>query len=78
MRNCIGIIALVSLLMSCARIKEGESWKMRSEDRTIGLTLLWNLPESKLREMLPANQVPRIQNGKGVLMLFCVVRTTIL
>ncbi|MEY2940407.1 MAG: hypothetical protein RJA67_92 [Bacteroidota bacterium] len=70
MRNCISIIALVSLLMSCASIKEGESWKMRSKDRTIGLTLLWNLPESKLREMLPANQVPRIQNGKGVLMLF--------
>lgn len=70
MRNCIGIIALVSFLMSCASIKEGQSWKMRSEDRTIGLTLLWNLPESKLREMLPANQVPRIHNGKGVLMLF--------
>jgi hypothetical protein len=32
--------------------------------------LLWNLPEEKLKEMLPPNQMPRIQNGKGVLMLF--------
>lgn len=70
MKIGLRLIAIFSLLMSCATIKEGESWKMRSEDKTIGLTLLWSLPEAKLREILPANQVPRIQNGKGVLMLF--------
>jgi hypothetical protein len=43
---------------------------MRAEDKTIGLTLLWNLPEEKLKEILPASQMPQIQNGKGVLMLF--------
>ncbi|MHA8079103.1 hypothetical protein U8593_09100 [Aquirufa antheringensis] len=70
MKYFIAIIAFAFLVMSCASIKEGETWKMRSEDKTIGLTLLWNLPEAKLREILPANQMPRIQNGKGVLMLF--------
>lgn len=58
------------MLMGCASIKQGESWKMRSEDKTIGLTLLWNLPEAKIREIVPPNQIPRIQNGTGVLMLF--------
>jgi hypothetical protein len=56
--------------MSCASIKEGESWKMLPEDNTIGLTLLWELPEEKLKELLPPGQLPRIRNGKGVLMLF--------
>lgn len=56
--------------MSCASIKEGESWKMLPEDSTIGLTLLWELPEEKLKEFLPNCQLPRIRNGKGVLMLF--------
>ncbi len=56
--------------MSCASIKEGESSKMLLEDNTIRLTLLWQLPEEKLKELLPTGQLPRIRNGKGVLMLF--------
>lgn len=70
MKMSVGLICLLLLQMSCATIKNGESWKMRSEDKTIGLTLLWNLPEAKIREIVPPNQVPRIQNGTGVLMLF--------
>ncbi len=66
----LAFIVSVTFLLSCATIKDGESWKMRAEDKTIGLTLLWNLPEEKLKEMLPASQMPQIQNGKGVLMLF--------
>ena len=63
MKVSVGLISLLFLQMSCATIKNGESWKMRSEDKTIGLTLLWNLPEAKIREIVPPNQVPRIQNG---------------
>lgn len=70
MKISIGFIAFLTLLFGCVTIKEGESWKMRSDDKTIGLTLLWNLPEKKLKEMLPPDQMPRIQNGVGVLMLF--------
>ncbi len=70
MKISLVFIVSVTFLLSCATIKEGESWKMRAEDNTIGLTLLWNLPEEKLKEMLPPNQMPRIQNGKGVLMFF--------
>lgn len=69
-RICIVLFVVLSLFLSCASIKQGESWKMRPEDKTIGLTLLWNLPEAKIREILPPNQIPRIQNGTGVLMLF--------
>jgi hypothetical protein len=58
------------LFSSCVTIKEGENWKMLPEDQTIGLTLLWELPEAQLKTMLPSNQQPRIRNGKGVLMLF--------
>ena len=43
---------------------------MLPENNTIGLTLLWELPEEKLKEFLPNSQLPRIRNGKGVLMLF--------
>jgi hypothetical protein len=70
MKKYLVCLAFFILLFSCVRIKEGESWKMEARDKTIGLTLLWNLPEEKLKEMLPPNQMPRIQNGKGVLMLF--------
>jgi hypothetical protein len=70
MKFSLAFIVSVTFLLSCATIKDGESWKMRAEDKTIGLTLLWNLPEEKLKEMLPPNQMPRIQNGKGVLMVF--------
>jgi hypothetical protein len=70
MKKYLVCLAFFILLFSCVRIKEGESWKMEARDKTIGLTLLWNLPEEKLKEMLPPNQRPRIQNGKGVLMLF--------
>jgi len=66
----LAFIVSVTFLLSCATIKDGENWKMRAEDKTIGLTLLWNLPEEKLKEILPLNQMPRIQNGKGVVMLF--------
>jgi hypothetical protein len=61
---------IMVLLSSCAAIKKGESWNMLPENKTIGLTLLWELPEEKIREMLPADQIPRIRNGNGVLMLF--------
>jgi hypothetical protein len=70
MKFSLAFIVSVTFLLSCTTIKDGESWKMRAEDKTIGLTLLWNLPEEKLKEMLPPNQMPRIQNGKGVLMVF--------
>ena len=70
MKMSVGLICLLFLQMSCSTIKNGESWKMRPEDKTIGLTLLWNLPEAKIREIVPPNQIPRIQNGTGVLMLF--------
>jgi hypothetical protein len=70
MKFSLALIVSVTFLLSCATIKHGESWKMRAEDKTIGLTLLWNLPEEKLKEILPASQMPQIQNGKGVLMLF--------
>ena len=70
MKMSVGLISLLFLQMSCSTIKNGESWKMRPEDETIGLTLLWNLPEAKIREIVPPNQIPRIQNGTGVLMLF--------
>ena len=70
MKMSVGLISLLFLQMSCSTIKNGESWKMRPEDKTIGLTLLWNLPEAKIREIVPPNQIPRIQNGTGVLMLF--------
>lgn len=43
---------------------------MLPEDQTIGLTLLWELSEAKLKAMLPADQQPRIRDGKGVVMLF--------
>lgn len=64
---------LFSLLFcgfGCTSLKVGESWKMLPEDQTIGLTLLWELPEAKLKAMLPAGQKPRIRQGKGVVMLF--------
>lgn len=64
------VFALLLTLGSCKSIKQGESWKMTPEDKTIGLTLLYELPEAKLKEMLPKDQQPRITNGKGVLMLF--------
>ncbi len=70
MKMSVGLISLLFLQMSCSTIKNGESWKMRPEDKTIGLTLLWNLPEAKIREIVPPNQIPRIQNGTGVVMLF--------
>ena len=59
----------------CTSLKVGESWKMLPEDETFGLTLLWELPEAKLKAMLPADQQPRIRNGKGVVMLFLAVTT---
>lgn len=43
---------------------------MLPEDQTIGLTLLWELSEAKLKAMLPADQQPRIRDGKGVVMIF--------
>jgi threonyl-tRNA synthetase len=51
---------------------------MRPEDKTIGLTFMWNLSEEKLREILAPNQIPRIQNGTGVLMLFLCLRTVMM
>jgi hypothetical protein len=60
----------IYFISGCAAIKEGESWIMLPEDQTIGLTLLWELPEAQLKAMLPADQQPRIRDGKGVLMLF--------
>ncbi len=68
--KAIIFLLLLMIGMSCATIKEGESWKMLPENNTIGLTLLWELPEEKLKEFLPNSQLPRIRNGKGVLMLF--------
>lgn len=63
-------LLFLTIGMSCASIKEGESWKMLPENNTIGLTLLWELPEEKLKELLPNGQLPRIRNGNGVLMVF--------
>lgn len=54
----------------CTALKKGDSWKMLPKNQTIGLTLLWELPEEKLKAMLPADQQPRIRNGKGLVMLF--------
>ena len=51
-------------------MRTGESWKMKAEDQTTGLTLLWELPEQQVLQMLPAGQKPRIRQGKGVVMLF--------
>ena len=64
------LAAILSIICGCAAIKEGESWKMVPENHTIGLTLLWELPEKRIREILPADQIPRIQNGNAVFMLF--------
>jgi len=61
---------IIVLFSSCAAIKKGESWNMLPEDKTIGLTLLWELPEEQIKKMLPSDQMPRIRNGNGVLMLF--------
>jgi hypothetical protein len=69
---------LFSLLFcgfGCTSLKVGESWKMLPEDQTIGLTLLWELPEAKLKAMLPTGQKPRIRQGKGVVMLFLASTT---
>lgn len=60
----------ILLLTNCSPLKVGDSWKMTAEDKTLGLTLLWELPEQQLLNILPKDQKPRIQNGKGVLMLF--------
>jgi hypothetical protein len=54
----------------CNALKVGESWKMLPENQTTGFTLLWELPESDLKKMLPQDQQPRIRQGKGVVMLF--------
>ena len=51
-------------------MRTGESWKMKAEDQTAGLTLLWEIPEQQVLQMLPAGQKPRIRQGKGVVMLF--------
>ena len=64
------LFSLLFFGFGCASLKVGESWKMLPEDETFGLTLLWELPEAKLKAMLPADQQPRIRNGKGVVMLF--------
>ena len=61
---------LVVISWSCAIMRPGDSWKMLPEDETFGLTLLWELPEAKLKAMLPAGQQPRIRDGNGVVMLF--------
>jgi hypothetical protein len=59
----------------CSSLKVGESWKMLPENQTTGLTLLWELPESDLKKMLPEEQQPRIRQGKGVVMLFLASTT---
>lgn len=64
------LIFLLAGSWGCATIRPGESWKMLPEDETFGLTLLWELPEQQVQKMLPANQKPRIRQGKGVVMLF--------
>ena len=69
-RTSVVLLIILPMLVGCASIKQGESWKMQPKDKTIGLTLLWNLLEAKIREIVPDNQTPRIQNGTGVLMLF--------
>jgi hypothetical protein len=56
-------------------MRPGDSWKMLPEDETFGLTLLWELPEAKLKAILPADQQPRIRDGKGVVMLFLASTT---
>ena len=55
--KAIIFLLLLMIGMSCATIKEGESWKMLPENNTIGLTLLWELPEEKLKEFLPNSQL---------------------
>lgn len=59
----------------CNSLRVGQSWKMLPENQTIGLTLLWELREADLKKMLPEDQQPRIQNGKGVVMLFLASTT---
>ena len=54
----------------CNSLKVGESWEMLPENQTIGLTLLWELPEQQVQQILPTGQKPRIRQGKGVVMLF--------
>ena len=60
----------LSLLFGCRALKVGASWEMLPEDQTAGLTLLWELPEQQVQQILPADQKPRIRKGKGVVMLF--------
>lgn len=64
------LFCLLFFGFGCTSLRVGESWKMLPEDQTIGLTLLWELPEAKLKTMLPGNHQPRIREGKGVVMLF--------
>jgi hypothetical protein len=59
----------------CTSLKVGESWRMLPENQTTGLTLLWELSEADLKNMLPQDQQPRIRNGKGVVMLFLASTT---
>lgn len=66
----ISCLILSLLLSSCKVFHEGESWRMKAKDHTIGLTLSWELSEDKLRSILPSGQEPRIVDGKGILMLF--------
>ena len=71
----LGSIPLLFLGFGCNSLKVGESWKMLPENQTTGFTLLWELPESDLKKMLPQDQRPRIRNGKGVVMLFLASTT---
>ncbi|MCM0059455.1 MAG: hypothetical protein NBV57_01235 [Algoriphagus sp.] len=80
MTNWIRAIAVYAFFplffgFGCTSLKVGDSWKMLPDDQTIGLTLLWELPEAQLKVMLPAGQQPRIRQGKGVLMLFLASTT---
>lgn len=64
------LIFLLAISWGCVTIRPGESWKMKAADQTVGLTLLWELPEQQVQKMLPSDQKPRIRQGKGVVMLF--------
>jgi hypothetical protein len=64
------LIFLLAGSWGCATIRPGESWKMKAADQTVGLTLLWELPEQEVQKMLPVGQKPRIRQDKGVVMLF--------
>ena len=64
------LVFLLAISWGCATIRPGESWKMKAADQTVGLTLLWELPEQEVQKMLPVGQKPRIRQGKGVVMLF--------